>query len=215
MKISKRLLAISDLINDYSDVVDIGCDHGLIDIYLTQNKYCNCICYDVSYEIISRAINNIHKYNLDDKIKVMVGNGFEDLKLNYDSTMILSGMGTYTMLKIIKSNKTRDIICQTNTDLYELRKCVCDMGYYISYENIVYDNNRFYVTIKFSLGVNTYTYDEYLLGPVLLNKKNAVFMNYIRNLYDKVNLSYHKGLGFSSIEFEKKEKMLNCIKKYM
>ena len=38
IKISKRLEAISGLVPNNSKVIDIGCDHGLLDIYLYQNK---------------------------------------------------------------------------------------------------------------------------------------------------------------------------------
>ena len=38
IKLSKRLDAISSLVPINSKVVDIGCDHGLLDIYLYQNK---------------------------------------------------------------------------------------------------------------------------------------------------------------------------------
>ena len=38
MKISKRLKAISDFITDNSNVIDVGCDHALLDIYLFNNK---------------------------------------------------------------------------------------------------------------------------------------------------------------------------------
>lgn len=215
MKISKRLLAISNLVNNNENIVDIGCDHGLIDIYLTQNKQCSCICYDVSYDIINRVINNIHKYGLDNKINVLVGNGYNDLKLNYNSTIILSGMGTFTMLKILNSNKTRNIICQTNTDLYELRKSVCHMGYHIISEELVFDNNRYYVTIRFEEGTCDYSYDDYLLGPVLIKKDNIIFKNYVKQLYSKVFSSYCKGSGFDGFDSEKVKKIMNCLKKYI
>ena len=38
IKLSKRLETISSLISKKSKIVDIGCDHGLLDIYLYQNK---------------------------------------------------------------------------------------------------------------------------------------------------------------------------------
>ena len=38
IKISKRLEAISSLVPINSNVIDIGCDHALLDIYLYQNK---------------------------------------------------------------------------------------------------------------------------------------------------------------------------------
>ena len=37
-KISKRLELIASFIPENSKVIDIGCDHGLLDIYLYQNK---------------------------------------------------------------------------------------------------------------------------------------------------------------------------------
>ena len=38
IKISKRLEAISSLVPVNSNIIDIGCDHALLDIYLIQNK---------------------------------------------------------------------------------------------------------------------------------------------------------------------------------
>ena len=38
IKLSPRLKQIAEYINDNSNMVDIGCDHGLLDIYLIQNK---------------------------------------------------------------------------------------------------------------------------------------------------------------------------------
>ena len=38
IKLSKRLEAISSLIPNNSKIIDVGCDHGLLDIYLYQKK---------------------------------------------------------------------------------------------------------------------------------------------------------------------------------
>ena len=43
IKISKRLEAISRFVPEGSNVVDIGCDHGLLSIYLYQSKIVNKI----------------------------------------------------------------------------------------------------------------------------------------------------------------------------
>ena len=37
IKISERLKSISEFIEDNTNILDIGCDHGLLDIYLMQN----------------------------------------------------------------------------------------------------------------------------------------------------------------------------------
>jgi len=211
--ISDRLKSISSLVNSFEDIVDIGCDHGLLDIYLTLEYGCHCKCCDVNSFIVNRAINNISKYGLLDKIDVFVGNGFDDLGLNYNSVMVLAGMGTSTILKILKHNHTSSIICQTNTDLYDLRKNVCDMGYYISCEDIVFDNNRYYVSIRFEEGISNYSYDELLLGPCLIKSNSSVFNDYVNNLYSKVIKGYNKAIEFNGSS--DMELMINSLRKYI
>lgn len=213
--VSDRLKSISSLINDCEDITDIGCDHGLLDIYLTLEKKCCCHCCDVNKDIISRAISNIKKYGLEGSIDVFVGNGYDDLGLDYHTIMVLAGMGTSTILKILEKNKTHDIICQTNTDLYLLRKSICDMGYYIVSEDLVFDNNRFYVSIRFSIGNREYSYDELLLGPILLKKNDTLFKKYVNNIYNKIVKGYNKSIQFNSDSFNDLDLMIKCLKKYI
>lgn len=215
INISNRLLSITSLIDNDENVVDVGCDHGLLDVYLTLNKNCKCRAIDVSRQIIDRARTNFLKYGVLDKIDLFVGNGFDDLKIDISSTIILAGMGTSTILRILEKNRTSKIICQTNTDLYVLRKTVCDMGYYIVDEDIVFENNRYYITIKFSLGNKNYCYDDYLLGPILRIKKTSLFNDYVNNLFKKNINGYYKALEFNSDSCSDLELMINCLKKYI
>ena len=141
-------------------------------------------------------------------------NGYDDLKIDSNTVMILAGMGTSTILKILEKNKTNSIICQTNTDLYDLRKSICSMGYCISSENLVFDNGRYYVNIRFSKGNCEYSYDEYLLGPCLLKEKALLFYEYVRNLYNKNIKGYSKSLEFDNCDINL-ELMMNCLKKYI
>ncbi len=128
--------------------------------------------------------------------------------------MFMSGMGTSTILKILEKNKTHDIICQTNTDLYDLRSGVCGMGYYINREDIVFDNNRYYVTIEFLKGDCSYSYDELLLGPILLENNSDLFNKYIKNLYDKNIKGYNKAKMFNS-DLSLFDKFIGTLKKYI
>jgi tRNA (adenine22-N1)-methyltransferase len=212
--VSDRIKSISSLINRGEEIIDIGCDHGLLDVYLVLNGLCKCHCCDVNQGIINRAIFNFKKYNVYDFIDIFVGNGFDQLNLPSNFVMVLSGMGTSTILKILSNNKTDSIICQTNTDLYALRKNVCDMGYYISAENLVFDNNRFYISIRFEKGNVNYSYDELLLGPCLLRDNPLLFHKYVENIYKKNIGAYIKSLEFNCVDFDL-EMMINCLNKYI
>lgn len=206
-------MSIVSFVSEGESVIDIGCDHGLLDVYLTVNKNCSCSACDVSKDIINRAYNNFLKYDVLSRINLFVGNGFNDLGIS-NQTIILAGMGTSTILKILSVNKSNKIICQTNTDLYDLRRGVCSMGYYINREDIVFDNNRYYVTIEFLKGDSNYSYDEYLLGPILLKNNDDLFKRYIKKMYDKNIKGYNKAKEFNNnlLGFDK---MIQTLEKHI
>ena len=69
IKISKRLEAISSLIPNNSKIIDIGCDHGLLDIYLYQKKISTkLIASDINENALNNAKDNIKKNKLITKL---------------------------------------------------------------------------------------------------------------------------------------------------
>ena len=57
IKISKRLKEIANYVEENSNIVDIGCDHGLLDIYLIQNKKnIKIIASDINQNALNNAI---------------------------------------------------------------------------------------------------------------------------------------------------------------
>ena len=122
--LSIRLKEIASLIPNSSKVVDIGCDHGLLDIYLTKNKNCTCIASDISSNVLVNTKKNIDKYNLEDKIKIICSNGLENIDVNGFDTLVISGMGTSTILSILDNEKVNEfdkLIIQSNNDIEKLR----------------------------------------------------------------------------------------------
>ena len=66
IKISKRLEAISSLLPINSNIIDIGCDHALLDIYIFQNNIANkIIASDINPNALKNANANIKKYKLE------------------------------------------------------------------------------------------------------------------------------------------------------
>lgn len=207
-------MSIVSFVSDGERIIDVGCDHGLLDVYLTINKNCSCRACDVNNDIINRAYLNFIKYDVLKDIDLFVGNGFNDLNIENCETVVLSGMGTSTILKILNVNRSNKIICQTNTDLYDLRVGVCSIGYYINREDLVFDNGKYYVTIEFLKGDSSYNYDEYLLGPCLLKDNTDLFKQYIKRMYDKNINGYNKAKEFNN-NLSDFEKMINTLKKYI
>ena len=180
-KLSKRLEVVSSFIEDNSKIIDIGCDHGLLSIYLAGiYKNIKIIASDVNKNALSSAINNIKKYNLEDRIETRLGPGLDVVSPDEIDTVVISGMGSNTIVGILKYSKDKlvnvnNIIVQSNTDLYFLRKNITSIGYYIEDEVLVEDKGIIYTVIKFTKGKKGYNFKDLYLGPVLLEKNDKLF----------------------------------------
>ncbi len=193
IKLSKRLEEISSLVPLKARVVDIGCDHGLLDIYLYQNGIVSkIIASDINENALSNAKENIKNNNLEDIIETRLGSGLEVINLNDKiDTIIISGMGAYTIVEILKNNPEilstiSTIIIQSNTKNYYLRKEITKMNYLIEEEKIVKDNNKYYTIIKFTKGYQKYTKKELYFGPKLLSNSSKIFEEYKNAQYQKL-----------------------------
>ena len=193
IKISKRLEAISSLVPINSNIIDIGCDHALLDIYLYQNKISKkIIASDINENALSNAKKNIKNNCLENNIEVRLGNGLDTLKENDNiDTIIISGMGAHTIIGVLKNNlskleKINTIIIQSNTKLELLRRELTKLNYYIDNELIVKDNKKIYIIIKFIKGRKKYNKKELYFGPILLNNNSELYKEYTKKELSKL-----------------------------
>lgn len=151
-RISKRLKALASFINKEDVVVDVGCDHGLLDIYLVENDLCKrVLASDINENALNNAINNIKRKNLN--IKTYLSDGIKDVPLRDVNTLIISGMGTKTILHILEDNSRlkniNKLVIQSNNDLPILREKLNDKGFYLEDEVILEEKDKWYVTNLF------------------------------------------------------------------
>ena len=193
MRLSKRLQAVATLVDENVRVIDVGCDHAYLDIYLTLNNKNDCIATDINENALENAMSNIKKYNLENKIKTKLTNGLCDIEIKKDDNIVISGMGTFTILDILKTNNLSDtLIISSNNNINILRKKVIELGFYIDAEIFLIDKKKPYVIIKFKRGYKKYKNNDYLFGPIL--KYNIEYKNYLINKYKKIlnNISKYK-----------------------
>ncbi len=181
MKISKRLKSLAGLITLDDKVADIGCDHALLDIYMVKNNITEKVLIaDVSENALENGIKNVKKYHLEDKITAKCGNGLDVINNDID-TVIISGMGASTIIKILSSSKLNQIkklIIQSNNDHYLLRRFLTNKGFYIAHEAVIYDNGKYYINIMFQRGFKKYSKKELIYGPILIDS-NKEYFNYL------------------------------------
>lgn len=185
MNLSNRLKAVATLVCKDSRVIDVGCDHAYLDIYLTLYNNNSCIATDINKNALEIAKNNIKKYNLEDKIETKLTDGLLNLEIKESDTIVISGMGTHTILEILKTNKLSDtLIISSNNDIEMLRTNVVNLGYYIDCEIFIIDKNKPYVIIKFKKGTKKYSKRDLKYGPYL--KNNIKYINYLIKKYNLI-----------------------------
>ena len=184
---SKRLLAVASFIDKKDKVIDVGCDHGYLGIYLKQNNLCDDILLtDLRDTALNNAIENIKQNNLN--IKTLKTDGLNNINLDEYNTISISGMGTLTIINILsllKGNNLIDkLIIQSNNDLDILRKKIIELGYYLDDEITIYEKDIYYVICKFIKGNKKIDNNTILFG---INKKDKKdYYNYLLNNYNTI-----------------------------
>ena len=184
-KISKRLLSLADFISKEDELVDVGCDHGLLSIYLIENKLCKrVIASDINQNALNNAIENIKKKNLN--IETILSDGIDNIDITNINTLIISGMGTSTILHILKDNSKLNsinkIIIQSNNEHEVLRKEMNNKNYYLKEEKILKDKNKWYITMYFIKSNKKNTKNEIEYGYL----NNQEYIKFLLNKYNEL-----------------------------
>ena len=149
--LNNKLKAIAKEIKHDDIVIDIGCDHAYLAIYLKKNNLCEDVyASDISANVVKIAEDNIKKNRL--KIEVYLSDGFKSITNTKINTAITSGMGTSTILKIVNTspqNITKYII-SSNNDYELLRKSMVKKEFYIQKEVVIKENNKYYPIMVFT-----------------------------------------------------------------
>ncbi|HPF83398.1 MAG TPA: class I SAM-dependent methyltransferase [Bacilli bacterium] len=188
---SKRIIEIASLIPIKSSVVDVGCDHGLLDVYLTLNRKCKCIASDINENCLNQAKTNFKKFGLTKEIKIVNTDGLKNIDYKNNDYIVIAGMGTTTILDILDNNHADNLIIQSNNDLITLREELSD-DYCIIDEKIIKERDIYYVVLKLKRGKSRYNDSDYILGPIIKNKKSGLYKEYKEHLLNKYNKIYNE-----------------------
>ena len=212
IKINKRLETLSAFIKENEVVLDIGCDHGLLGIYLTLNREnIKVISSDINIKPLEKAQENILKYNLQDKIETRLGNGLEVISDDID-TIVISGMGGLNIIGILKDirnySNVKKLVLSPNNDFELVRKAISKLGFKIVKEEMVFEQGKYYLISEYTIGKEKI---DYYFGK--LDLSNEIVRHYYQYIYE-TNQRILEELGNS--DNGKKELLIkenNMIKK--
>ena len=196
--ISKRLNKISSHIKG-KRMADIGTDHGLVPIFLIENKIVDyAIAADISKPSLQKAIDLAKEKNIE--LDARLGDGMEVLNPEDGiETVVIAGMGGVLIGEILSASeisKNVRLILQPMQGAKELRKYLFENGYEIIDEDVVFEDDRYFeiIVAEYDGKIREVPNEIELKIPIQALRKNQeeafLFVEYLKD----ANLSIMKGL---------------------
>ena len=154
VQISERLKALCNMVTPGKRVVDVGCDHGFVSIYLVQQEICpGALAMDVRSGPLSRAQEHIAEYELAEYIETRLSDGLVEYQIGEAQSLICAGMGGRLMEKILtesreKARSLEELILQPQSELKEFRMFLRQEGYELLDEHILCEEGKYYFLMK-------------------------------------------------------------------
>lgn len=171
-------------------VFDVGSDHALLPCFLIENGISKKVyAGEIAEGPLQNAKQTIEKRGLEGKIIPVFSDGLAKAADDVD-IVVIAGMGYHTIKHILEScdvSRYQYFIVQSNTDVDMLRAYISEKGYTIEDEKVVYDD-FYYQVIRFSADLHDpYSDPEIKYGPILLKRRDEVFLAYLKQTLDKLN----------------------------
>lgn len=193
IRLSKRMQLVADMVRE-KKVVDIGCDHAFVSIYLAKKPDVErVIAMDVKTGPVDIAKANVSTYMLADKIDVRMSDGFEKLSIGEADVAVIAGMGGYLMIDILDAGKKHleqgiSLVLQPQSDIPEVRRYLDRTGYIIEDEDMLIEDGKYYNIMRAiprDESTVEYSLDDYNYGPILLKNKHTILKAYLEFSMEK------------------------------
>ena len=200
MRLSDRLESIIEMVPRGEICADIGCDHGFTSIELiSRNISPSVVASDLREGPLASARENIRNAGLEDKIKIMISDGFDAYEPGEVSTAVIAGMGGVLIKDMLVKgkecvSKMGAFIVQPQSNIPEFRNFLRLNGYEIERNEIVLDAGKYYFpmriryTGKDASGEDTSITAEDRYGADLIaeNRGLSEFLDFQMESYEKI-----------------------------
>jgi len=167
-------------------VADIGTDHAYLPVYLVRNRIAGrVVAGEASRGPYSIAIEAVRAAALDSQIEVRLGDGLQVIDPGEVNVVVLAGMGGRTICHILSSGQQvlaglERLILQPMRDAALVRRWLVENGWQITDEDMINEDNHFYVIIVARPGREKITDSvDFELGPRLLENRPTVFRKFL------------------------------------
>lgn len=188
IQLSRRLGAIAGMVTEGNRLVDVGCDHGYLPVYLMLNhKIPGAIATDVGKGPLARAQEHIAQYGMSQYIEARLCDGLKGVRSGEGDTLVIAGMGGPLMERILTDGAHalpgfRELVLQPQSDIPHFRHFLMEHGFRIIQEDMILEDGKYYPMMKAIPGrePEVWTREEEMFGKLLLNELHPVLYRYLK-----------------------------------
>lgn len=202
MVLPQRIKTIGDFIESGDVVVDVGADHGLLELYLI-GKYENITITAVENKVGPYRIleNNLKGYK---NVKLSLSDGLECVS-RQTKTVVIAGMGGLNIVKILsrypeKTNRLKKIVVDAHRDIEIVRRTLANFSFRIKKEKIVFEQDKFYVVSEFVKSKKPVRYSKNVLQIGYKLYEDELWPKYKEYLIEKNNQTIEKIKDIDSMQ---------------
>ncbi len=191
--LSARLQMLANMVTPGNRLVDVGCDHGFLSIYLVQAGLCpSAIAMDVRKGPLAGARRHVEEYGLGDYITLRLSDGLAAYRIGEADTLVCAGMGGRLMERILGEGMEGikgmgELILQPQSELPQFRAFLRRAGLQVIEEDAVCEEGKYYFAIKVrpgqfqsraETGALLQQYD--MFGEYLLKGRHPVLLAFLQ-----------------------------------
>lgn len=232
VQLSERLTAIAEMVTEGNRLVDVGCDHGYLPVYLMlQHKIPGAIATDVGKGPLTRAQEHIAQYHMEAYIETRLCNGLSEIRPGEGDTLVIAGMGGPLMERILSEGRHalpgfQELILQPQSDIPHFRRFVMQNGYQIIQEEMILEDGKFYPIMKVVQHEGeqpaVWSREEEMFGRLLLERKHPVLKLYLERelrIRSEISAQLESASGDVAMKRrmeveEEKQLILTALKRY-
>ena len=185
---TNRQSELAALLTRSENTADVGCDHGILSLYLLQNNLTqHLVATDISAQSLQKTAKLLRENGLITRSECLVCDGLPADR-NFDQVLI-AGMGGNEICKILTNyfdrNSSRPtLVLQPMRDFYKVRKLLNSVGYEIVVDRLIFDK-KFYLLIKAIVGQQVLSEEKLLFGASEAEYSNPVFRMWLDHKISK------------------------------
>ena len=188
IRLSGRLAAAASFCGNASTLVDVGCDHAYIPIYLLEKgEIPDAVAIDINKGPLRSAWRNAAEEGMADRMEFILSDGLDALPVNRKyGTLLIAGIGGDLMMEILqrgyeKTGLFSSFVFSPHSKISEFRHFLGKNGFSITDEKMLSEAGKLYTIIKAEKGPDTCQSSfDYEFGPFFDRNMSEDVMRHIQ-----------------------------------